>query len=84
MRDGRVILEPFVRFGYRLRLGLTQSVAILLRRNHCLQQVNHRGKLRRGQLVKQKMGVFSVSLHTFTSIHARQCNARPNSQGTVN
>jgi len=52
MRDGRVILEPFVRFGNRFRFGLTQSVAILLRRDHCFQQVDHSGKLRRGQLVK--------------------------------
>ncbi len=52
MRDGRVILEPFVRFGNGFRFRLTQSVAILLRRNHCFQQMHHSGKLRRGQLVE--------------------------------
>jgi len=71
MRDGRVLFEPLVRFGNRFRFGLTQSVAILLRWNHRFQKMHHSGKLRRGQLVKQKMGVFSVSLHTLTSIHGR-------------
>ena len=53
VRDGRVVLEPFVRFSNRFGFSLAQCIAILLRRNHCLQQVDHSGKLRRGQLVEQ-------------------------------
>jgi hypothetical protein len=47
-----VVLEPFVRFGNRFGFGVAQGVAILLRRNHSFQKVDHSSKLRRGQLVK--------------------------------
>jgi len=58
MLDRLIVLEPLVGLGYGLALGITQGVSIFFRRDHGLEQMNHRGKLARaGFVVDRSMGI---------------------------
>jgi hypothetical protein len=63
MRDRLIALEPFIGFGDGLALGVAEGVAVFLGGDHGLQQMNHGGELVRPELVRQVMGVLSVSGH---------------------
>ena len=79
MRDGAVVLEPFVGLGDGLAFRIAQGVAILVGGHYGFQQMNHRGKLGRRQAVEQLMGVLSIYGHISVSIHGHQHNGIENS-----
>ena len=63
MGDRLVVLAPFVGLGDRLGFGGAEGVAILFRRDHGFEQVNHGGELAGPELVQQIMGVLYISGH---------------------
>src|SRR5450432_2852468 len=63
VRNWLVVLEPFIGFSDGLALGMAQGVAILIGRDHRLEEMNHGGELAGAELVEQVMGVLSVSGH---------------------
>ena len=63
MGDRLVVLEPLVGLGYGLTLGIAQGAAVLVGRNHGLEEMNHGGELAGAELVQQLMGMLYVSGH---------------------
>jgi hypothetical protein len=63
MRDRLVVPEPFVGLGNGLPLGIAEGVAVIVGRDQGFEQMNYGGELAGAELVKQMMGVLSVSGH---------------------
>src|SRR5437764_948966 len=70
MGDRLVVLEPFISLSDRLAFRIAQSVPVLFGGDQGFQQMHHGGELAGTELVKQPVGVLSISGYFHSAIWA--------------